>query len=131
MTSLGITGNTRDEIMHDIFGNERKLEKGLVDCEDESQFDATLEVLAQKWDTLEKETHKERVPQFSNYSLQNVKEDMKSGMLPPVRREIGLESGFFYNNASECSHFKFKCKVREHNALKQPGYGNNLRCSWV
>ena len=28
MTSLGITGNTRGEIMHDIFGNDRKLEKG-------------------------------------------------------------------------------------------------------
>ena len=56
---------------------------------------------------------------------------MKSGMLPPVRRETGLGSGFFYDNASECSHFKFKCKGREHNALKQPGYGNNLRCPWV
>jgi len=81
--------------MHDIFGNDRKLEKGLEDCEDESQFDASMEVLAQKWDTLEKETHKERVPQLSNYFLQNVKEDTKTGMLPPVRREIGLGSGFF------------------------------------
>ena len=129
MTSLGITGSERQEIMFDIFGNECKFEKGLVDSETVADFDAKLEVLTKKWDTIEKGIDK--TPQFSNYFLQFVSKDMKLGMLPPVRRDIGVGNDFFYNNASECIHFKFKCKVREHNAQVQPGYGNNLKCSWV
>ena len=114
--------------MFDIFGNASKFEKGLVDSKNVADFDAKLEFLSKKWDNMEIATDK--TPEFSNYFSLFVSKDMRLGMLPPIRRDIGLGNEFFYNNASECTHFKFKCKVREHNAQVQPGYGNNLKCSW-
>ena len=56
---------------------------------------------------------------------------MKVGMLSPVRKKIGLKDNFYYNNAEECSHFKYKWKLREHKAMTSTDYGRDIHVSWV
>ena len=41
------------------------------------------------------------------------------------------KDNFCYNNAEECSHFKYKCKLREHKAGTSTGYGRDIHVSWV
>ena len=38
---------------------------------------------------------------------------------------------FFYNNAQECSNFKFKSKIREKKIETSTGYRVNTKCTWV
>ena len=93
LKSLGITCSEQQEIMFDIFGNASRFEKGLVDSEHFADFDVKLAFLTKKWDRLEFAIDK--APQFSNYFSQFVCIDMRLGMLPPLRRDIGLGSEFF------------------------------------
>ena len=43
-------------------------------------------------------------------------------MAPEIRREIGLEDDFFYNNAAECLNFRYKVKVTEDQAGNAIGF---------
>ena len=74
--------------MFDIFRNASKFEKGLVDSENVADFDAKLEFLSKKWDNIEIAIDK--ALEFSNYFSLFVSKDMRLGMLPPIRRDIGL-----------------------------------------
>ncbi|CAB4002048.1 Hypothetical predicted protein, partial [Paramuricea clavata] len=123
--TLGVNEKDKKSILFDIFGNTTLSRKGLIDSESVDDFDAKLEVLSTKWVRLDKGVD------FLNYFQVNISDDMKVGMLPSVRREIGLNDNFFYSNAEECSHFKYKCKIREHKALTATGYGRNVNVSWL
>ena len=59
-----------------------------------------------------------------------VERDMKDGMLLSTRRRAGLKDKFFYNNAQECSNFKYKSKIKEAKVSTTPGYRPNLKCMW-
>ena len=70
-----------------------------------------------------------------NFCLKNGIHKRKTEVqaLPSFQHILILSSPkeFFYNNASECSHFKYKSKILEHNTEKQPGYRNTLQSSWA
>ena len=129
-TCLTMKDIPKHDIMCDIFGNDKALEKGLIDCKSVDVFDDKLKFLSKKWDSQE-EDRSSSPPQFSTYFNTFISLDMRKGMLPPIRKELGLGEELFYNNASECSHFKYKCKILEHNTEKQPSYRNTLQCSWA
>ena len=73
--------------------------------------------LVEKWNSLEKGIFPGKEAQFVEYLRNHIEEDMKEGMLLPMRRRAGLKDVFFYNNAQECSNFKFKSKIKEANML--------------
>ena len=72
-----------------------------------------------------------RWPEFSAYFRKYIEEDMKNGMLLSVRRNAGLNDDFFYNNAQECSNFKYKSKIREAKMADFVGYHPDVKCIWV
>ena len=45
-------------------------------------------------------------PEFWDYFVTYVADDMKEGMAPEIRRIIGLKDDFYYNNALECQNFR-------------------------
>ena len=49
LTSLGITGSSRDEFMADIFGWERTKEVGLIDSKSPEDLHTKLFALEQVW----------------------------------------------------------------------------------
>jgi len=56
---------------------------------------------------------------------------MKNGMLLPVRRDMGLDDEFFYNNGQERANFKYKSKITEEKMQGATGYRPNTKCTWV
>ena len=108
-------GAMKDEVLKDIFGNDNNKEKGIVDSMIQDEFFAEVIAVTDKWDASEKFNHPDKVkePAFSEYFRANRAEDMKNGMLLPVRRDVGLDDGFFYNNGQECANFKNKSKITE------------------
>lgn len=125
LNSLRIEEEEKKNIITDIFGDHVNCKKGLIDSESVSDFHDKLEILRDKWCSVEKGS------EFFNYFQIHISNDMKVGMLSPVRKKIGLKDNFYYNNAEECSHFKYKCKLREHKAVTSTGYGRDIHVSWV
>lgn len=87
--------------------------------------------MTEKWDVLEKSNYPDKEPTFSEYFRANIEEDMKNGMLLSVRRNVGLDDEFFYNNGQECANFKYKSKIKEGKMQgakhkEHVGGGNNL-----
>ena len=99
IADLGLSA-VQKEILEDIFGSDTKLEKGIIDSESGEDFLAKVESVSAKWDKLEEDITK-KDPGFSRYLQRHVDEDMKNGMLLPVRRKAGLNDEFFYNNGQE------------------------------
>ena len=98
-------------------------------CEDE--FVAKVNSVADKWEGLERCLHSGKEPQFAKYFRDHIEEDMKEGMLLSTRRNAGLDDQFFYNNAQECSNFKYKSKVLEEKMNTTPGYRPCVKCTWT
>ena len=69
--------------------------KGLIDAHSEVMFDHQLETLQTGWDQ-----------RFSNYFDNNIKADMKLGMLLPIREYLGIDR--YYNNGNECMNKKIQ-----------------------
>ena len=107
-----------NEVLLDIVGCDKNKEKGIVDSADEEEFVAKVDSLVAKWNSLEKGIFPAKEPQFANYFRDHTEEDMKEGTLLPTRRKAGLKDDFFYNNAQECSNFKYKCKIKELKLLR-------------
>ena len=80
---------------------------------------------------MEREIQPSRRPEFSAYFRKYIEEDMKNGMLLSFRRYAGLSDDFCYNNAQECSNFKYKSKIREAKMADFVGYRPNVKCTWV
>ena len=82
-------------------------------------------------DALEKSNHPDEESAFSEYFRANIAEDMKNGMLLPVRRDVALDDEFFHNNRQECANFKYKSKITEEKMQGATGYHPNTKCTWV
>ncbi|XP_068744815.1 uncharacterized protein [Montipora capricornis] len=119
------------EVLKDIFGSDKDKEKGIVDSTDEDEFVAKVSSVADKWDGIEQRIHSGKEPQFSKYFRECIQEDMKEGMLLSTRRKAGLGDEFFFNNAQECSNFKYKCKILEEKMSTTSGYRPRVKCSWT
>ena len=130
LTDLG-NGAMKDEVLKDIFGNDKNKEKGIVDSMSQDEFLAKVIAVTEKWDALEKSNHSDKEPAFSEYFRANIEEDMKNGMLLPVRRNVGLDDEFFFNNGQECANFKYKSKIREEKMEGATGYRLSTKCTWV
>lgn len=119
------------EVLKNIFGSDKDKEKGIVDSTDEDEFVAKVSSVADKWDGREQRIHPEKEHQFSKYFRECIEEDMKEGMLLSTRRKAGLGDEFFFNNAQECSNFKYKSKILEEKMSTTPGYCPCVKCSWT
>ena len=69
-------------------------------------------------------------PEFWDYFVTYVADDMKEGMAPEITRNIGLKDDFYYDNALECQNFRYKQKIEEAKKEKEPGVKTS-ECSWV
>ena len=67
LRKLNVPKNARIDILRDVFGNPDELEEGLVNCEDEQCFEASLSSLQTVWD--EKEKPYNDPPQFHSWFL--------------------------------------------------------------
>ena len=121
----------KDEILKDIFGDESHKEKGIVDCNNDDKFLAKVMTATKKWDALERSKFPGTDPVFSNYFESFVQDDLRTGMLLPVRRRAGLRDEHFYNNAQECANFKFKSRIRESKIENSMGYRPTIKCTWT
>lgn len=110
MSSLGIELGEQRNILKDVFGSIEDGEKGLVDSGNSVEFDERLQVLKAVWN-----------PEFGDYFVTYVADDMKEGMAPEIRRIIGLKDDFYYDNALECQNFRYKQKIEEAKKEKEPG----------
>ena len=119
MSTLGIELVEQRSILKDVFGSVEDGEKGLVDSGNSVEFDERLQVLKAVWN-----------PEFWDYFITYVADDMKEGMAPEIRRNIGLKDDFYYNNALECQNFRYKQKIEEAKKEKEPGVKTS-ECSWV
>ena len=90
LSDLG-SGAMKDEVLKDIFGDEKNKEKGIVDRMSQDEFLAKVLAVTEKWDVLEKSNHPDKELTFSEYFRSNIEEDMKNGMLLPVRRKVKLD----------------------------------------
>jgi len=107
LNDLGLN-EMKMEVLKDIFGSDKDQEKCSVDSTCEDEFVAKVINAADKWERLEQSLHPGKEPQFAKYFRACIEEDMKEGMLLSTRRNTGLDDEFFYNNAQECSNFKYK-----------------------
>ena len=119
----------KKEVLLDIFGSDKSKEKGIIDSSHEDEFVAKVDSLLEKWKSMEKGIFLEKEPRFEAYFRDHIEEDMKDGMLLSTRRKAGLKDKFFYNNAQECSNFKYKSKIKEAKVSTTPGYCPNLKCT--
>ena len=69
-------------------------------------------------------------PEFWDYFVTYVADDMKEGMAPEIKRIIGLNDDFYYDDALECQSFRYKQKIEEAKKEKEPGVKTS-ECSWV
>ena len=88
LNSLRIEDEEKRNIISDIFGDPVNCKKGLTDSESVSDFHEKLEILRDKWCSVEKGS------EFFNYFHIHISNDMKVGMLSPVRKQIGLKTIF-------------------------------------
>lgn len=91
-------GLYKEIIVFDIFGNEIKKEKGLIDSVLKDDFLEKVDVLYSKWDNFEKEVWFGSYLEFFIYFRCYIEEDMVIGMILLVRRFVGFCNEFFYNN---------------------------------
>ena len=90
LTELGINGSYRTEIVSDNMGSEVTKERGLIDCESDTEFDKELQALQKIWDVREKEARETNSPKFFDWFTKHQASDVKEMMLYPIRRDIGL-----------------------------------------
>lgn len=120
IADLGLT-SIKCELLKDIFGDERKKERGIIDSETTEEFLAKMESVCNKWDKIEGDVTG-KTPEFPRYFQRNIQDDMMNGMLFPVHRQAGLKNEFFYNNVQESSNFVYKSKVKEMKVVEGAGY---------
>ena len=101
LTSLGIKSPFKEQILADIFGNSSAKELGLVDKESGHDVDDALFLLREKWNDREKASRGTDDVVFFDWFVKYQVNDLKDGLLYPLRRDVGLGYDFFYNNANE------------------------------
>lgn len=101
LMSLGITSSNQQPFIADIFGNVENSKRGLADCSSPEQSDDELEALKAHWDWKELSMRNVEEAQFHSWFVKYKAEEMKEKMLYPVRKDIGLGYGYYFNNANE------------------------------
>lgn len=81
MNFLRIEDEEKKNIISDIFGDYVNCKKGLIDSEFVEDFYDKLEILCDKWCSVEKRS------EFFNYFYIYISNDMKVGMLFFVRKK--------------------------------------------
>ena len=130
LSDLG-EGAMKEEVLKDIFGDQRNKEKGIVESTSRDEFLTKTIAATEKWELTEKSNYPDKEPAFSDYFRAKIEEDMMNGMILSVRRSMGLEDEFFYNNGQECANFKYTSKIKERKLQTATGYRPNTKCSWV
>ena len=67
IADLGLN-SVKSEILQDIFGGERRREKGIINSETAYEFMAKVESVSNKWDKMEEDVTG-KSPQFARYFL--------------------------------------------------------------
>lgn len=91
-----------DEVINDIFGNERLQLRGLADSMTAEEFREKVYQREGLWGE-----------DFHHYFNVFLADDICRGMLLPLRRSLGLGDDYFYNNAAESLNNKYKQQIRE------------------
>ena len=76
--------------MYDVLGNPSQLQRGLVDAENESEFDSMLTGFQNSWNELESPFNSP--PQFHAWFLKNCRDTVARCILRCVREDVGLGS---------------------------------------
>ena len=119
LATTNFTQEKKSEILDDIFGKRigTTFYEGLVDANNEVEFEDKLNALLCKW---KKDEDEDEV--FFDWFLKNKVNVIKNSMLRPVCEEAGLGSPpvAFYTNASETINATIKAKVQyKRNELPQ------------
>ena len=113
LTTLGITGQAKNEFLTDIFGCDSDKVLGLVDCLSSEDFDSRLYSLKPKWCKREETARGSKDVKFFEYFQSNIANDMKEKMILKIRRQVGLGNNFFYNNANESMNRRIKQRIEQ------------------
>jgi hypothetical protein len=96
----------------DIFGQQEgtHLFCGLVDCDSDDEFDEQLLKLEDTWNDRELTAVIKSVPEFHAWFTRYQASNMKSKMLKPLRKAVGLGDPpvHFTNNANESENARVK-----------------------
>lgn len=115
LRDLGISGEYIKPFLSDIFGHQEgtHLFCGLVDCESSEEFDEQLLQLETTWNERENVAVKKCLPEFHAWFTRYQASNMKSKMLKPLRKKVGLGDPpvHYTNNANESENAKIKSKV--------------------
>ena len=110
LKELRVAKNTQEIVLSDIFGSQQV--EGLIDSEDEKEFELGFDILATKWKKLDSQGD-QSLNSFSRWFYQYKSALVKSSMLKSIRRKGGLGDPplQFTTNASESVNFVLKSKV--------------------
>ena len=84
--SLPLREVLKREILKDIFGDEKRMEKGLIDSKSPEEFDCKLLEAQRRWDSWECMEKMGAEPVFSKCFNSCVAESMREGMISSVRK---------------------------------------------
>ena len=127
LTSLQLTEGLKREIIKDIFGDDKRMEKGLIDSDSPEEFDCKLLEAQRRWDSLESMEKMGADPGFSKYFTTCVADSMREGMITPIRKAAGLGDNLYFNNASESFHFQYKLQIEQNRTDDTPSGKPNLK----
>lgn len=97
----------------------------MVDCEDAADLFPRMPDTYAKWNKLTKSE------EFSNYFETYILQNFAHGCLAGVRRSAGLGENFFYTNAIESTHKKFKTYIKQDKMDNQISGMINPKSSWT
>ena len=104
LKSVGVDENNRRCIVADIFGQQEgaRFEEGIVDSEDEEEFQVRLETLSNVWS----ERLGVKGLEFHRWFLKNKADAMRKKMLAPIRQQAGLGKPPkpYYSSRVECAN---------------------------
>ena len=92
LRDIGVSGEHSKCFISDVFGEQQgsHIFCGLVDCDSSEEFDAQLLQLEDTWNKRECTAVNRSVPEFHAWFTQYQAANMKSKMLKPLRKKVGL-----------------------------------------
>ena len=116
LNSLGLPSDIINQYMKDIFGKTIAgvHEVGLVDMENEEEFERRIKSLHETWNHREMSVAPHRSPVFFDWFVKEKSSDVKNNMLLPLREAAGLGSppSPYYTNTSESLNNMLHAKVQ-------------------
>ena len=122
LQSLGISGESMNGFLRDIFGATHTLQmvncSDLLSSESDTVFDERLAALTVQWNEDEKILRPGKKPEFSSY-FKSRSADIKNTMIKSVRSRFNIEDAAFTTNAAEAVNHVIKI-FQEHKAEDLP-----------